>query len=235
MNMNDSNVAITGIDPTPVSNDNITDWSLKEFQTHYSNSALTKDDIWEYCYGVMHACDWRKRYRHELAISMPKIPFAKDFEAFRAAGRKLIDLHINYETCPELDAIDCLVDGQIDAGNSNPECYRIKHSMKGRNQDGSKCGVKGDWDSLEINDNCRLINIPKEAHHYKISDRSPLQWAVNQLRYKPDDESLIIDDPNTWHVWADKPFELIRHLRRLAYIGVETHRIVDSLPPSLSE
>ena len=233
--MNDSNVAITGIDPASTSNDNITDWSLKEFQTRYSNPALTKDDIWEYCYGVMHAPDWRERYQHELARSMPKIPFAKDFEAFRKAGRELIDLHINYETGPELQAVQCLVDGVVDGGNSNPDAYKIQKQMKGYNTDGSKCGRNDAWDGLRINDKCVLVNIPAKAHAYTISGRSPLQWAVDQLKHKQDKESLITDDPNTWHVWADKPFELIRHLRRLAYIGVETHRIVDSLPPSLSE
>ena len=235
--MNDSNVAITGIDPASTSNDNITDWSLKEFQTHYNNSALTKDDIWEYCYGVMHAPDWRERYQHELARSMPKIPFAKDFEAFRKAGRNLINLHINYETGLELESVQCLVDGSVDTGNSDPSCYRINKKMKGTgfNENGRKCGVNDAWDSLEINERCRLVKIPKEAHAYTISGRSPLQWAVNQLEHKYDSKSGITDDPNTWHVWADKPFELIRHLRRLAYIGVKTHRIVSQLPPSLSD
>lgn len=41
------------------------------------------------------------------------------------------------------------------------------------------------------------------------------------------------DDPNGWHAWADEPFNLIRHLRRLITVSVETARIVGSLPPSL--
>ena len=40
--------------------------------------------------------------------------------------------------------------------------------------------------------------------------------------------------PSTWHEWADEPFNLIRHLRRLVRVSVETARIVASLPPSLT-
>ena len=48
-------------------------------------------------------------------------------------------------------------------------------------------------------------------------------------------DSGIVDDPNRWHVRADEPFNLIRHLRRLVRVSVETVRIVASLPPSLRE
>ena len=51
--------------------DNITDWCLSEFQTRYEDPSITKDDIWEYLYGVMHAPDWRKRYRNDLLAICP--------------------------------------------------------------------------------------------------------------------------------------------------------------------
>ena len=45
--------------------DNVTDWALEQFQAKYGPH-ITKDGIWEYMYGVMHAPDWRERYRHDL-------------------------------------------------------------------------------------------------------------------------------------------------------------------------
>ena len=77
------------------------------------------------------------------------------------------------------------------------------------------------------------MDIPKEAHDYTVSGRSPLQWAIDSLRVKHDRKSGITDDPNGWHVWADEPFNLIRHLRRLVSVAVQTTRMVNSLPPSL--
>ena len=38
----------------PTDGDNITDWCLEQFHARYGDH-ITKDDIWEYLYGVMHA------------------------------------------------------------------------------------------------------------------------------------------------------------------------------------
>lgn len=209
--------------------DNITDWALEQFRATYGPQ-ITKDDIWEYMYGVMHAPDWRERYRHDLQRNLPRIPLADDFEAFRSAGRELMDLHIGYETVDEW-SVECRVDGETDEGQADDSVYRIEARMRwGKHQDKSE-----DRSVLLINSRCRLVGIPDEAHAYTVSGRSPLQWAIDSLRVKHDKASGIIDDPNGWYVWANEPFNLIRHLRRLVRVSVETARIVGSLPPSLPE
>ena len=209
--------------------DNVTDWCLEQFQARYGTQ-ITKDDIWEYLYGVMHAPDWRALYRHDLQRNLPRVPLAGDFEAFRAAGRQLMDLHIGYETVEEWP-VECRVDGEADEGYADGGAYRIEARMRwGEHPDGSE-----DRSVLMVNHRCRLVDIPSEAEDYKISGRSPLKWAIDSLRVKHDKASGIVDDPNGWHVWSDEPFNLIRHLRRLVRVSVETSRIVASLPPSLSE
>ena len=209
--------------------DNVTDWCLARFQSHYGDDTISKDDIWEYLYGVMHAPDWRGRYRHDLQRNLPRVPLAADFEAFRVAGRALMDLHVNYEVVEEWP-VTCEVDGRADEGDADPAAYRIDGRMrwagKGREQDRSV---------LEINHRCRLVDIPDEAHEYTVSGRSPLEWAIDSLKRKHDKPSGIVDDPNGWHTWADEPFNLVRHLRRLVRVSVETARIVKALPPSLTD
>ena len=206
--------------------DNITGWCLEQFHNRYGDH-ITKDDIWEYLYGVMHAPDWRERYKHDLQRNLPRIPLAPDFEAFRAAGRALMDLHVNYENVDEYP-VTCLVDGQPDEGKAKPAAYRIDKRMRW-----AKDGKATNRSVLEINDRCRLVDIPDETHEYTVSGRTPLDWAIDSLRFKHDKPSDITDDPNGWHVWADEPFNLIRHLRRLIHVSVETARIVKSLPSSL--
>ena len=206
--------------------DNITDWCLEQFRERYGPE-VTKDDIWEYVYGVMHAPDWRDRYRHDLQRNLPRIPLADDFEAFRAAGRVLMDLHIGYETVPEWP-LACLVDGEPDEGACEPAAYRVE----GRMRWGGKRGAE-DRSVLQINDCCRLVGVTDEAHQYTVSGRSPLEWAIDSLRLKNDTDSGITDDPNGWRAWADDPFELIRHLRRLVHVSVMTARTIAALPPSL--
>ena len=208
--------------------DNVTDWCLEQFQAAYPNLEISKDDIWEYLYGVMHARDWRERYRFDLRRNLPRVPFAPDFEAFRAAGRELMDLHTGYETCEELP-LTCEVDGKADDGLREAEAYRITSQMRWPSKD--------DQSVLVVNERCHLVGIPAEAHEYEVSGRSPLNWAVDSLRWKHDKASGITDDPNGWHVWAadDDAFELIRHLRRLAYVGVKSAEIIRGLPNALPE
>ena len=208
--------------------DNITDWALARFQTRYGPN-VTKDAVWEYMYGVMHAPDWRERYRHDLQRQLPRIPLADDFEAFRSAGRELIDLHVGYETVEEYP-LTCLVDGEPDEGAADPGAYRIESKMR---WGGGRGQGKEDRSVLVINDRCRLVDIPAEAHDYTVSGRSPLHWAIESLRVKHNKDSGIVDDPNGWHAWADEPFNLILHLRRLVTVSVETARIVSALPPAL--
>lgn len=213
--------------------DNITDWCLGEFQTRYGDPGITKDDIWDYLYGVMHAPDWREKYAHDLQRSLPRVPLADDFAAFCDAGRQLMDLHIDYETVPEHPQVVCLVDGSADEGQSEPDAYRIKGRMRwGKNPATNK---RDDYTTLEVNPRCLLTFIPQEAQDYTVSGRSPLDWAIDSLRCKEDKASGIADDPNGWHIWADEPFNLIRHLRRLVYVSTESARIIASLPPSLDE
>lgn len=90
---------------------NVTDWALTEFQNKYGHQ-ITKDDIWYYLYGVMHAPDWREKYRHDLQRNLPRIPLATKFHAFKEAGKELMDLHANYEACPQYNSVICEVDGQ---------------------------------------------------------------------------------------------------------------------------
>ena len=106
----DKNMGFTGMDlPT----DGVSDWSLDKFRGHYRDNKITKDDIWYYLYGVMHAPDWRQRYKVDLKRSFPRIPFAPDFWAFSKAGATLMQLHLNYETGPEYPlAIETISDSK---------------------------------------------------------------------------------------------------------------------------
>lgn len=209
--------------------DNITDWFLAQLRAEYGPE-ITKDDVWEYLYGVMHAPDWRECYRHDLQRNLPRVPLARDFEAFRSAGRKLMDLHIGYERVEEWPVV-CLVDGEPDEGDADDGAYRIEGRMRwGKHADGSQ-----DRSVLIVNVRCRLVDIPVEAHDYTVSGRSPLQWAIDSLRVKHDKASGIVDDPNGWRDWATQPVNLIRHLRRLVTVSMETSLIVVHLPSALGE
>ena len=70
--------------------------------------------------------------------------------------------------------------------------------------------------------------------HYEVNGKTPLDWASTRLKVAADSKSGIKNDANQWQAWADDPHELILHLQRLVRISVETTRIVNELPQSLS-
>ena len=77
--------------------ENITDWALEHFRTHYADTKITKWDIFHYVYSVLHHPEYRSKYADNLKRELPRIPLAKDFWGFSKAGKELARLHIDYE------------------------------------------------------------------------------------------------------------------------------------------
>ncbi|MBU6230778.1 MAG: DNA methyltransferase, partial [Cyanobacteria bacterium REEB459] len=78
--------------------DNITDWSLTQFQTRYSDTTITKSAIFHYTYAVLHHPAYRTQYELNLKREFPRLPFYADFHQWATWGKELMDLHLKYET-----------------------------------------------------------------------------------------------------------------------------------------
>ena len=195
--------------------DNVTDTALAGFRTHYRDNAITKDAIFEYVYGILHAPGYRERFANDLAKALPRIPFASDFHPFAEAGRALMDLHLGYEDCEEYP-LDLIFARE---GEPRPEHFRIgRRAMRFADDERSV---------LIINDHIRLAGIPPEAHRYEVNGRTPLEWFIDRYRIVQDRQSGIVNDPNAWF---DDPRDLIAAFRRIVHVSVETARIVQGLP-----
>lgn len=192
--------------------DNISDTALAAFRTHYQDPAISKDAIFAYVYGVLHAPDFRARFAHDLAKSLPRIPFAPDFQAFAQAGQALAALHLHYETGPQ---------------------YPLTPQVTGTGPlfTSRAMGLAGENSSvLVVNDHLRLAGIPPEAHRYQVNGRTPLGWFIDRYRVTTDKHSGIRNDPNAW--FADEA-AFIAAVGRIVYLSVETVRIVEGLPGAL--
>ena len=197
--------------------DNIPDSALAAFRSHYADADITKDAIFDYVYGVLHASDYRERFANDLSKQLPRVPMAGGFHAFAEAGRSLAELHLGYESCDEFPlAIETKVD------SPTAEHFRI----------GSRAMRYADDDKtvLIVNDHIRLAGIPIEAHRYAVNGRTPLEWFIDRYRIARDTGSGIVNDPNGW--FAD-PRDLISAIRRIVHVSVETVRIVEALPNAL--
>ena len=188
--------------------ENITDWALAEFRTHYQGDTITKWDIFHYSYGLLHHPDYREKYEANLKRDLPHIPFAKDFWGFAEAGARLADLHVNYESQPEY--------GLKFVQNLNVQLNWRVEKMK----------LSKDKTSLVYNDFLTLSGIPPKVHDYRLGNRSAVEWIVDQYRVKTDKRSGIVNDPNR----ADDPQYIVKLIGQVITVSLETVDIVENLP-----
>jgi len=196
--------------------DNISDTALRTFREHYSDDSITKDAIFDYVYGILHARRYREEFANDLSKMLPRIPYAPDFHAFAEAGALLASLHLNYETCEQYPLQ--LVFSH--PGEPQPQHYRLS-------QKAMRYGNKDTKETLIINEHIRLAGIPEEAHRYVVNGRTPLEWFIDRYKITQDKESGIVNDPNGW--FAD-PCDLVTAIERIVYVSVESTRIIEGLP-----
>ena len=198
--------------------DNISDTALRAFRVRYNDNTITKDAIFDYVYGVLHASAYRERFANDLAKELPRIPLAPDFHAFAKAGRELAELHLGYETCEEYS----LEVAFAHSGDPRPSHFRIGDRAM-RFADDEKT-------VLAVNEHVSLRGIPDLAHTYQVNGRTPLEWFIDRYRITQDKESGIVNDPNGWF---DDPRELVAAIRRIVHVSVETARIVTGKPVTM--
>ncbi len=189
--------------------ENITDWALTTFRTHYRDDTITKWDIFHYTYGLLHHPEYREQYQENLKRDLPHIPFAEDFWAFANAGDRLAKLHVNYESQPEYDRLNSIEtpDMQVDMS-----VERMRFSK--------------DKTQLKYNDFLTLEGIPAAVFDYRLGNRSALEWVVDQYRVKVDKRSGIVNDPNR----AEDPEYILRLIGQVITVSLETVDIVNGLP-----
>lgn len=187
--------------------ENITDWALEQFRTHYADKSITKWDIFHYIYALLHNPLYRERYAANLKRELPRIPFAPDFRGFAEIGKRLAEIHVNYEQQPEytLERIEAL---------GMPLDWRVEKMKLGK-----------DKRSLIYNDFLTLSGIPPEVFEYRLGNRSALEWIVDQYQVSTDKRSGITNDPNR----PDDPQYIVRLIGQVITVSLETARLVQSL------
>ena len=193
--------------------ENITDWALQQFIAHYGDEQITKWDIFNYTYGILHHPDYRERYAADLKRDLPHIPYAPDFWAFANAGAQLAELHVHYEAQPQYP-LTFVEDAtkQLD--------FRVER-MK----------FSKDKTRLLYNDFLTLEGIPSEVFAYRLGPYSALEWVVNQYRVKSERRSGIVNDPND----AADPRAIVQLIGSVISVSLETVGIVEALPQLFGE
>ena len=207
--------ALPGIGNVPARIDNISDTVLRVFCEHYRDDSISKDVIFDYVYGVLHAPRYCEEFANNLSKELPRIPFAPDFHAFAEAGNALGELHLGYERCERYPL------KVVFAHEDEPQARHFRLTEKKmRFADDEKT-------TLRINEYVSLAGIPEEAQLYVVNGRTPLEWYIDRYRIKTDKESGIVNDPNGWF---EDPRDLVAAIERIVYVSVESTRIIEGLP-----
>ena len=190
--------------------ENITDWALAQFRTHYKDDTITKWDIFYYNYGLLHHPDYREKYAANLKRDLPHIPFVNDLWEFAKAGARLADIHVNYESQPEYSDLKFIQNQEV------PLDWRVE-----------KMKLSKDKTSLIYNTFLTISNIPIKAFEYRLGTRSALEWVIDQYRVKTDKRSGIVNDPNRV---SDDPQYIVKLVGKVITVSLETVDIVNELP-----
>ena len=189
--------------------ENITDWALEQFRTHYQDDTITKWDIFHYNYGLLHHPDYREKYKANLKRDLPHIPYAKDFWGFAKAGERLANLHVNYESQPEYRELKFIQNSDV------PLDWGVE-----------KMKLSRDKTQIVYNNFLTIDGIPSEVFHYRLGNRSALEWVIDQYRVKIDKRSGIVNDPNR----TDDPQYIVNLIGKVITVSLETVDIIKNLP-----
>lgn len=217
--------------------DNITDWALKQFTTHYkaadpspppspkgrgSNTRegesgprkISKEAIFHYCYAVLHDPLYREKYGQNLKRELPRIPFYADFWRWADWGAELMALHIGYEAVAPFAL----------ARTDEPD---VRARAAGQS---FKVVLKADAaaGSIVLDSETTLRGVPPEAWLYKLGNRSAIDWVLDQHKERKPKDATIREHFNTYR-FADYKEKVVDLLMRVTTVSVETVRITEAM------
>lgn len=235
-----------------VRRDAVSDYILKQAHAQYGDPKIKKEDIFYYVYGFLHSEEYRAEFSADLKKMLPRIPLvdsAKDFWAFSEAGRKLAEIHLNYETVEPYKAlVVSSKSGEADlpmfsgmaadiksfySAEAPETLYKVRQMRFAKKQakaQNGKSKTEDDKTRILYNDKITIANIPPAAYKYVVNGKSAIEWIMERYAVTTDKASGITNDPNDWALEHGNPTYIFDLLLRIVTVSLETVKIVESLP-----
>jgi len=195
--------------------DGISDFVLERARKQYGKNA-TKEDIFYYVYGILHSSDYREKFSNDLKKVLPRLPLlddVRDFWAFSKAGRKLAELHLNYESIPPFSGVEVV--------GADTRFFTIEKM---------RFPKKDQKDTIIYNSRITITNIPAKAFEYVVNGKSAVEWIMERYQVTVHKESGIKNDPNDWAKEIGNPRYILDLLLSIINVSVQTVDIVNGLP-----
>lgn len=181
---------------------------------------LNLNDSFAYVYGLLNSSEFQKKYANDLKKDLARIPILANKQRYVEIGRKLIDLHVNYEKCPVYREVH--VD---DKNNPNPSYVVRKMRFGKKRKENGK--LEKDRGTIIFNSDITIHDIPEAAYDYVVNGKSAIEWIMDQYRVKEDKKTGIVDDPNDY---SDNPKYVYELLLRIITVSLKTIDLVNDLP-----
>ena len=169
-------------------------------------------------YGLLNSQAYQEKYQNDLKKDIARIPICKGKEKYVEIGKKLMDLHLNYEQIPVYENVEIKY-----SGIPNYKVNKMKFA-KHRNANGK---LENDRSTIVFNDSITISGIPDNAYQYIVNGRSAIEWIMDQYRVKTDKKSGITDDPNDY---SEDPKYIFNLLLRIITVSLKTIELINQLP-----
>ena len=214
----------------------LSDLGLRYFQTHYPNLDFDKESLFYFIYGVLHSPDYRVAYHSNLTKEIARIPIvssSEDFQRFIDVGRKLGDMHVNYES------IDFPVDVKINEqvvterliskfDTDELRVSKMRFRAKATGTGATRTQIKN---AILFNRSITVSDIPESAYDYIVNGRPAIEWIMDQYQVKVDKKTEIKNDPNDYAIeTAGDPAYILKLLLRVIEVSLRTNELVAQLP-----
>ncbi len=203
----------------------ITGQFLEKIKSTYNSEDFSEEDIFYYIYGLLHSDDYKQRFSNNLVNNSPRIPLVstkKIFISLRDAGKKLGDLHCNFDDVEKFP-IEIKEGSLLLSSVREPKSFFRVEKMK--------FAKKINKSSVAYNKNITIKNIPTEAFEYKLNGKPALEWVMERQCVKTDKASGIVNDANDYaNETMNNPAYPLELFQRVITVSLETMKIVRSLP-----
>ena len=180
---------------------------------------LSLDDTFAYVYGLLNSPEYQQKYANDLKKDLARIPVVAEKEKYVEVGKKLMDLHINYEEVPVYEGVQIVA-------RENPS-YVVKKMKFGKKRNAESGKLEKDKSTIIFNSDITIKDISEKAYEYVVNGRSAIEWIMDQYQVKTDKKSGITDDPNDF---SDDPKYIFNLLLRIINVSLQTVDLVNSLP-----
>lgn len=180
---------------------------------------LTLDDSIAYIYSVLNSPEYINIYQNNLTKEIARVPRLKGKKKYVEIGKKLINLHINYETVEPYNG--CKIE-MVD----NPS-YQVKKMQFAKKRNPETGKLENDRSTIIFNSDIKISDIPEKAYEYVVNGRSAIEWIMDQYKITIDKKSGITDNPNDF---SDDPKYIFNLLLRIINVSLQTVDLIHQLP-----